>query len=364
MIRFSPRACSLQTLPPAVLLALSPLAGLTGCVAPGDGPLGPAPAVAPSQGPGASSVPEDARVAPAFAVTPEQRVKAGELLRDAGQLDAALEEFNRVLSDSPQMVDAHVGVGTVQHKKENYEQARNTFAFAAGLDAKHFDARYYLGLMHQVLGDTGEAIVTYREALAIDPDDAKAHRDLATAYLQIGQTGLAIPHAEASVRLEPDDQAAWCNLAATYSLERRYDDALDAYRTATELGDLDAPVLLGLGDTHLKLNNIRRAVNALNELVRRFPSGVGYERLGYALFRTRDYRSANRAYRTSLEYDPDATAAMNGLGACLLTEYARQRDRRDQANLREAMSLWRRSVQIDRTQESIVDLLSRYDLPG
>jgi len=55
---------------------------------------------------------------------------------------------------------------------------------------------------------------------------------------------------------------------------------------------------------------------------------------------------------------------MNGLGACLITEYARQRDRRDQANLREAVSLWRRSVQLDRSQESIVDLLSRYDLPG
>jgi len=184
--RVSPRTDVLRTLPAAALLAA---AGLIGCVAPGDGPLEPRPGTRPA----ASSVPNDARVAPAFAVTPEQRVKAGELLRDAGQLDAALEEFNRVLRDSPQMVDAHVGVGTVQHKKEEYERAKDTFAFAAGLDAMHFDARYYLGLMHQVLGDTGQAILSYREALAIDPDDAKAHRDLATAYLQIGRPSLAIP---------------------------------------------------------------------------------------------------------------------------------------------------------------------------
>jgi len=353
--RPSPRSVVLPTLPALLLLA----AGLsTGCAAPGGG------AAAPTPPPPTSRVPDDARVAPAFAVTPEQRVKAGELLRDAGQLDAALAEFNQVLETSPQMVEAHVGLGTVQHKKEQYQDAKNTFTFATQLDAMSFDARYYLGLMQQVLGETGQAIASYRQALAIDPDDAKAHRDLATAYLQIGRPDLAIPHAEASVRLEPDDQAAWCNLAATYSLQDRYDDALDAYRTATELGDLDAPVLLGLGDTHLKLNNIRRAVNALNELVRRFPSGIAFERLGYAMFRSRDYRSANRAYRNALEYDPDATAAMNGLGACLITEYARQHDRRDQSNLREALALWRRSVQLDRSQELIVDLLSRYDLPG
>lgn len=361
MFRSFPRRFGPRTLSTAVLLTFVGLP--LGCAAPrGGGPAGSAPGSVTARG--GSAVADDARVAPAFAVTPQQRVKAGELLRDAGQLDAALDEFHRVLETSPQMAAAHVGVGTVQHKKEQYEKAKKTFAFAAGLDALSSDARYYLGLMQQVLGETGQAIGSYRAALAIDPDDAKAHRDLATAYLQIGRAELAIPHAEASVRLAPDGQTAWCNLAATYSLVKRYDDALDAYRTATELGDLEAPVLLGLGDTHLKLNNIRRAINTLNELVRRFPSGVGFERLGYAMFRAHDYRGADRAYRSALEYDPQATAAMNGLGACLLTQYAQQSDRRDQTRLREAMALWRRSVQLDRSQYAIVDLLSRYDLPG
>lgn len=334
-------------------------AGLTGCAGPGGSPSSEPDYRTPS-----AALPQDARVAPAFAVTPQQRVQAGELLRDEGQLDAALDEFNRVLASNPQMVAAHVGVGTVRHKQEQYQEAKQSFARATELDAGRFDARYLLGLMQQVLGETGEAIASYRQALAIDPDDAGGHRDLATAYLQIGRADLAVPHAEAAVRLRPDGQAAWCNLAATYSLERRYAEALNAYRTATELGELDAPVLLGLGDTHLKLNHIRRAVNTLNELVRRFPSGLAFERLGYAMFRTGDFRAANRAYRTALDYTPEATAALNGLGACLLTEYARQRDRRDQTSLREALKLWRRSVQLDNSQDAIVDLLSRYDLPG
>ena len=341
-------------------LALPPLAGLTGCASTGGGSA-PGTKVSPAV---TSSVANDARVAPAFAVTPEQRVKAGELLRDAGQLDAAMKEFNTVLAVNPSMVEAVVGVGTVQHKREQYRKAKATFAGATLMDNLNFDARYYLGLMQQVLGETGEAIASYRQALAIDPDDAQAHRDLATSYLQIGQPELAIPHAKASVRLNPQDQTAWCNLAATYSLVGRYDDALQAYRTATELSDLDAPVLLGLGDTHLRLNNLRRAENTLNELVRRFPSGVAYERLGYAQFRAHAFADSNRNYRTALEYEPESTAVLNGLGACLITEYANQRDRRNQEKLNEALGLWRRSVQLDRGQTAIVDLLSRYDLPG
>ena len=343
------RLSSVCVLPTLVLLG----AALTGCAA---------------SGPGAGSGPagETGGEAPTreLNVTPDQRVKAAEMLRDAGQLDAALGEFNRVLADNPKMVQAHVGVGTVQHRQEKYEEARNTFAFATTLDALNFDARYFLGLMQQVLGETGAAIASYRQALQINPDDAEAHRDLASAYLQVGRPDLAVVHAEASVRLDPAGQQAWCNLAAVYSLLKRYEDALNAYRTATELADLDAPVLLGLGDTHLKLNNIRRAINTLNELVRRFPSGVAHERLGYAFFRGQRFREAERHYRSALDYDGEATSALNGLGACLVTSYANQRDRRDQVALREAVRLWRKSVQIDRRQPAIVDLLSRYSLPG
>lgn len=296
-------------------------------------------------------------------VSADQRIRAGQILKDNGQLDAALTEFNRALGDNPRSVDAVLGIGSVQHAREQYEQARDTYRKAVGMDQTRGDARYFLGLMQQVLGEIGEAIQEYQRALELNPDDPNTHRDLATAYLQVGRPDLSLPHAERAVALEPSSQPAWCNLAVTYSILGRFDESLTAYRTATEIGELDAPVLLGMGDTHLKLGNFQRAVNTLAELVRQFPSAVAHERLGYALFRVYDFDNAMQHYRRSLVYDPSETSSLNGLGACLLTDYLQQRNLRRKAKLHEALAAWRSSLRLNPNQPQIVDLLTRYDLP-
>ncbi len=352
--------------PQLAALVLAAL-GLIGCAAPGTAP-GTASRSAPTPPlrPGEAAGPLDSGNAEAsrpIRITPAQRVRAGQVLKDAGQLDAALNEFNRALSDNPRFVDAVLGVGSVQHARQQYRQARDTFAAAVSLDGMRYDARYYLGLMQQVLGETGEAIVQYRRALELNPDDPASHRDLASAYLQVGRPDLALPHAQTAVRLDHASQPAWSNLAATYSLLGRHREALDGYRTAAELGDLAAPVLLGLGDTHLRLDNVQRAVNTLNELVRRFPGAVSHERLAYALFRARHFRNAEAHYRQALSYDPEQAAALNGMGACLMTAYMQQKNSRDMRARREALKAWRRSVQIHPDQPQIIDLLARYDVP-
>ena len=295
-------------------------------------------------------------------VTVAQRVRAGEVLREAGQLDAALAEFNRALEINPDYVDAYLGVGSVERDRRQYQEARSTYQTAVRLDGFNFDARYYLGLMQQVLGETGQAIFQYQKAIEINPDDAAAHRDLATAYLQVGNVEQARVHGERAVELDRGSQAAWANLAATYSILERYEEALNAYRYATELGEIDEPVLLGLGDTHLKLGNVPRAVNTLQSLVLKWPSATAFERLGYAQFRSRRFEDAERSYRRALTFNPEETGALNGLGATLITEYV-QSDRRDRGQLLEALAAWRRSLVIRPNQTNVVNLLARYDVP-
>ena len=295
-------------------------------------------------------------------VTVAQRVKAGEVLREAGQLDAALAEFNRALEINPDYIDAYLGIGGVERDQRQYEEARETYRRALRIDGFSFDARYYLGLMQQVLGETGQAILEYQRALDINPDDPDAHRDLATAYLQVGNPQQAVVHAERSVDLDATSQANWANLAAIYSILGRYEEALNAYRYATELGEIDEPVLLGLGDTHLKLDNVQRAVNTLQSLVLQWPSATGYERLGYALFRSRRFDDAEASYRRALSMNPDEVGALNGLGATLITEYV-QSGQRDRRQMLEALDLWRQSLRARPNQDNVVNLLARYDVP-
>jgi Flp pilus assembly protein TadD len=57
--------------------------------------------------------------------------------------------------------------------------------------------------------------------------------------------------------------------------------------------------------------------------------------------------------------NPDDTATLNGLGACLMTLYI-QDGRTNNAQRDEALNAWRKSIRLDPQQPRITDLLSRF----
>lgn len=65
-------------------------------------------------------------------------------------------------------------------------------------------------------GRLDEAIATYREALAIDPDYVDAWHGLAMAQAQAGRLDEAIATAKRLVELAPDDTLAYTSLSRFY----------------------------------------------------------------------------------------------------------------------------------------------------
>ncbi|MEM9790284.1 MAG: tetratricopeptide repeat protein [Planctomycetota bacterium] len=300
---------------------------------------------------------------PTRQLSPDQDVNRGQLLRQRGDLTAALDAFNDALAENPDLVDAHLGVGDVYRDQADYPRAERAYQRAAALDPTNFDAHYYLGLTRQFLGRINEAIASYRRAIALRPDAPEAHRDLAAAYLQGRRPQDALAAAERAVQLAPDDQPSWFNLAAAQSLTGDYEQAVQSYRRAAELGPVPDPIALGLADAHLKLGNLDRAVNTLLTLTANSPdSATAHERLGYAYFRQRKFDSADAAYEQAVQLNPASTSALNGLGATRMTQFLlASRDKPGDFTLRDqARALWRRSLEIDPNQTVIIDLLNRY----
>ncbi len=289
----------------------------------------------------------------------ESHLTSAERFQDSGLLDAALAEFGLALEVNPNIADAHMGMGSIYYQRGDYELASRAYERATIVEPNRYEAHYYLGLMKQLLGRFREALHAYRTAWQLNPEDFKVNRELASTYLQMGRPGEALTFAKEATRLDPDSQAAWCNLAATYNLLERYEEAVDAYRQAAELGDLADPVLLGLADAHIHLNNLEQARIVLEALIRRSPSVTAYERLGYVKFKLRQFPEALTEYRKAMALDPNDTATLNGLGACLMTLYI-QDGRTDKAMRNEALNAWRKSIRIDPKQPRITDLLARF----
>jgi len=336
--RYLPVFCALS-------LFLSPLSGC------GPGPVG--------------GDRKDAKARPAVTVPTEQQEKAkvwadeGERLKQEGFTAQALAAFNQAIDENPRLTEAHLGIGDIYREREVFDKADQAYRKAVVSDPNNFDARYYLGLTNHLQGKLAQAIASYQRALRIDPKSYLANRDMGSAILQSGRPAESIQYAKRAVEINPESQPGWANLAAAYSLTGEYEQAVEAYRQTLELGEPAMPILLGLADAHIKLGNYQRAENVLRAIEREGGDPIARERMGLVLFKQRKFDASTAAYREALEDTPNDTAALNGLGVSLMAVYLRDGEEDDDVR-REALALWRRSLQLRPEQGALIDLISRY----
>jgi tetratricopeptide (TPR) repeat protein len=278
---------------------------------------------------------------------------------EQGLTDSTLAAFGLAIESNPNVVEAHLGMANIYKDRGDYALASRSYEQAAKIAPNSFDAHYNWGLMQQLLGKVEDAVRIYLRAVSIKPDSAEANEHLAAAYLQLSRPAEALPYAKRAAELQDKSQSAWANLGSTYNLLGRYNDAVDAYRRASGLGPIEEPILLGLAEAHLKLENWDRAAVVLDQLVRQKPSPTAHERLGFAQFKQRKFDAALVNFRSALAIDADDTASLNGLGVALMTLYV-QGNRVNTAQRDEALAAWRRSVQLKAEQPRIVDLIARY----
>jgi tetratricopeptide (TPR) repeat protein len=84
-------------------------------------------------------------------------------------------------------------------------------------------------------GETVQAIVHYRAALAIDPRNAKAHDDLAVALSQQGKLDEALPHFAKALESDPKLDNAHYNWGMILYQQGKVAEAIDHWRSAVRL---------------------------------------------------------------------------------------------------------------------------------
>lgn len=116
------------------------------------------------------------------------KVKKGIEAYHNEQWDEALNYFQDALLDDPENPQLHFDVGTVQYKKQKYEEALQSFEKAIlTQDVKLQQLAYYnQGNTYYQLNKYQEAIQSFKKALDLDPNDqdAKYNLELVRARLK------------------------------------------------------------------------------------------------------------------------------------------------------------------------------------
>jgi predicted TPR repeat methyltransferase len=167
------------------------------------------------------------------------------------------------------------------------------------LAPRQFDALHLLGVIARQRGDAAAAAVLIREALEVDPSQARAHCNLGAALQDLGETEAALDSYDQALRLDPRYPLAWDNRGNTLRRLGRLDEALHSYEQALALRHDDpgawchrAIVLHDLGRDADAVASAERALllrpadpeallalgNALQALERFDDAGTAYER--------------------------------------------------------------------------------------
>jgi chemotaxis protein methyltransferase CheR len=142
--------------------------------------------------PAAGTSPMETIVPPAAAGA-VQAVDLEQLLREADcefeceNFRTASQKYATLLAVDPNHVGALIGQGFIHANRGEYDAALDNCRRALQLDDLRADAYFLRGLIHDLCGETVEAIGEYRKALLLDMNFVMPHYNLSKIYWRLGR---------------------------------------------------------------------------------------------------------------------------------------------------------------------------------
>lgn len=200
----------------------------------------------------------------------------------------AIPYFDKAIAKSPKYADAYYGRGMAREVLKDYEGAIADYNMTIQLANKDSDTFFdfdicltQLGTIYGILGKTSEAIKSFREALAYNPNLEKAHYNLGVLLLGNNREVEALEHLKSSIRLNPRREK----------------------------------VRMIVGNLLVKRGNVSEAISFFEEELRIRPDNVeAYTDLGSAYYMENKPEKAVACYKKALQLDAGNILASKNMG--------------------------------------------------
>ena len=147
----------------------------------------------------------------------------------AGQLDAALDEARRAVSQFPRSTAIRQLLGATLFKKGLNEEARVAFRQAIVLDPSSPENYFDLALVDLSENRYRDAVAPLESFVRLDPKKAQGHLLLGRAYHNLNQTAPAIDEFKQAIALEPRLPLAHYHLGYAYQSQGDRKAALEEF---------------------------------------------------------------------------------------------------------------------------------------
>jgi tetratricopeptide (TPR) repeat protein len=145
--------------------------------------------------------------------------------------------YARALQLDPKLVEARLGLANVARHYQRYDDARRDFEAVIAEYPNNVQARFGLGLTEESDGWPSRAAVQYDRAAALDPTHFLIPIRAGLAMMYLGRLADAEARFKRSIELDNTKHNGFYSLGILNWLRGRLDDAVSAYRDALKRGD-------------------------------------------------------------------------------------------------------------------------------
>lgn len=186
------------------------------------------------------------------------------------------------------------------------------------ITSNHFDALNFLGAVLAQTGRPAEAIILFRRASRLKPQDATIHNNIGNVLKQLGQQEAALESYEEALRLRPDYVDALGNKGRLLFALARFDAALGCYDKLLAITPDHIEAMIGRGNALIELCRYDAAISAFDRVLQINPDHAGaLNNRGNALRLSQQFDAALICHDRAIILKPDQAEFHNNRGNTL-----------------------------------------------
>jgi Flp pilus assembly protein TadD/peroxiredoxin len=202
------------------------------------------------------------------------------------------------------------------------DRLRKALPFAGTLHQDAFQRNdFTCGVAFFQHGYLDQAAQSFKQVIAVKPDDPEAYYNLGTSYLRRNSLQEAREYLEQAVKLRPAYPEAWNNLGMIAAQGGKNEEAIRNFQKSLQLRPSYATALLNLGNVHRRQGNLEESEMLLKRAFESEPKNpeVNYG-LGMLYARRDETERAIQFLKNAISLRPEYGDALNNLGVLLVQQ--------------------------------------------
>ena len=266
----------------------------------------------------------------------------GERWEELGEMEKALEAFQKVLNVDPGQVDLAMHVADLLTRQDDYPLAIDVLKDAIKANPKQAAPYLQLASIYsKELKKMDQALKYAEQALALDPQNIEVYQRFYEIEMAIGQPQKALAALDSALNVQSKDPAYWIQLGKLFASLIFKSDTTPTpenlarvnsiFTKAAELGSDDAAVLKEVADYFASSQQIKEALPFYLKVLERAPDDASArEKLATGFVLTSQWPQAIEVLAEIIKLHPEKWQAYELL-AGVYEDEARADDRNNQA---------------------------------